>query len=83
MTFCNEYITKQQLVMLRVKNIILCYEDFKNDMFMNLLRLSQLHSIELVRFRTMNLIFGFGGSWGCSDFLEDDKKLNKAFAYDE
>ena len=31
----------------------------------------------------MNLIFGFGGSWGCSDFLEDDKKLNKAFAYDE
>jgi hypothetical protein len=83
MTFCSEYITKQQLVLLRVKNIILCYEDFKIDMFMNMLRLSQLHSIELVRFQTMNLIFGFGGTWGCSDFLEDDKKLNKAFAYDE
>jgi len=58
MTFSSEYIKKQQFVLLRVKNIILCYEDFKIDMFMNMLRLSQLHSIELVRFRTMNLILG-------------------------
>jgi len=83
MTFCNEYITKQQLVMLRVKNIILCYEDFKNEMFMNMLRLLRLHSIELVRLQTINLIFKFRGTWGCSDFLEYDKTLNKDFAYDE
>ena len=83
MSFRSEYIKKQQLVLLRVRNIILYYEDLKSDMFMNMLRLLHLHSIELVRFRTMNLIFRFGGTWGCSDLLEHDKKLNKAFTYDE
>jgi hypothetical protein len=42
-----------------------------------------LHSIELVRLQTINLIFKFRGTWGCSDFLEYDKTLNKDFAYDE
>jgi hypothetical protein len=76
-------ILKQQFVLLRVKNIIVCCENFKNDMFMNMLRRLRLHSIELVRLWTINLIFKFGGTWGCSDFLEYDRKLNKDFAYDE
>ena len=83
MTFGSEYIKKQQFILLSVNNIVLCYEDFKNDMFMNMLRLLRLHSIELVRLWTINLILRFGGTWGCSDFLEYDKKLNKDFAYDE
>ena len=57
-TFGSEYINKQQFVLLRVKNFILCYEDLKNDMFMNMLRLLRLHSIELVRLWTINLISG-------------------------
>ena len=83
MTFSSEYIEKREIVLLTVKNIILCYEDFKNDMLMNMLWLLRLHSIELVRFWTINLIFKFGGTWGCSDSLEYDKNLNKDFPYDE
>ena len=64
MTFGSKYIkikikeNKNKIVLLSINNFILCYEDFKNDMFMNMLQLLRLHSIELVRLWTINLISG-------------------------
>ena len=46
-TFRIEYTANQQFVSSRIKNIILCYTDFENDMFVKMLRFLYLHSTPL------------------------------------
>ena len=46
-TFRIEYTPNQQFVSSRVRNIILCYTDFENDMFVKTLRFLCLHSTPL------------------------------------